>query len=286
MSQQAFLERMSSVKDTTPSERKLVRYLEKEYPTLAFDNLESLGAKAGVGKSTVSRFIARLGYPNFRTFLQEVRQEMATGLNTPIKRYAARSKKPAPAETLLRNQFEAVGESLGKTLDRIGMADFSRALDLVCDETRPLYLMASSSSAHLLGYFATLADYMRPGVIRLNSDAPVIARQAAVLDPSAVLMAMAHGRYATVTSKVMQHFHERGHETILITNSYSAPPLVFATVPLVVCSEDGNMFQSRCAAIAVLETLIEGMSEKFGPGIPERYAAINGLLRHLDVYPQ
>jgi Transcriptional regulators len=203
---------------------------------------------------------------------------------TPIVRYTRRGKKSLSAEEVLHDHMAAVTVNIQKTMAVLRTEAFSRALDLLCDEKRHLYLLGTSLAMHLLGYFSVLTRYMRSNFTLLTGDTANIAHQTATISEDAVLFALSYKRYANVTQTVMQHFHESGHEVIFLTDSYSAPGLQYASVPMVVDTGGHNMFNTRCSAIAVLEALINGMSVRYENTVPERYDAIGTMLRRLNVY--
>ncbi len=284
MKKQALLERIAGIQNLTASERKLARYFEQEFAALPFENIESLSKKSGVSKSSISRFATRLGYANFRTFLQEIRQNAANGLDSPLKRHALRVKKSDPVEALLHRHLQSVRTNLRLTLEQIKPGNFTRALELLCDENRRLFLVGCGGSGFLMGYCAMFMSYIRNNLTLLDGDSPDIAYRVARRKGNAVFLVMTTQRYANLSSTILRYAHERGHETILLTDSYSAPGLQYATVPLVVQIEGGGMFRTRGPALAVLEALISGMSARFGSEAPERLAAIEELNRLLGSY--
>ena len=283
MNRQALLDRLGKLPSYTASERTLARYFEREYLSLSTETIESLSEKTGVSKASISRFVTRLGYPNFRAFLHAQWQEGQ--VETPIRRYARRAKKATPAEALLDEHLTVVANNLVRTREKIRPEAFAEALDLLCDEERHLFVLGSAASAHLLGYFSVLLRYMRGNVTLLGGDGSAVAHDVARMEPSAVLFAMTTMRYANRTTALLRHFFERGHPTILVTDSYAAPCIAWATVPLVMHAEGPNMFNTRCSALAILEALIAGMSTRLETTVPERYEAIDELLRLMDVYP-
>lgn len=285
MKQRPFLDRLAGLSDLTPSEKKLARHFEQEYPSLAFDNLASLSGKVKVGKSTVSRFIARLGYKDFHVFLRELRDEVAGNLDNPLKRHAQRLKSGnADADSHLHTHLEEVRLNLQQTTERIRQADFTKALNLLCDEKKHLYMIGCASAEPLVSYFYLLISYMRGGITLLDGNAPTIAHRLAELGENAMLFAMAFNRYPTITSSMLRYFKERGSQVVLLTDRHTCPMLNSATVPLIVHAEGAGMFKTRCSAMAVMEALLAAMAPRFEKNIPERYTAMRDVMQHLNVY--
>lgn len=285
MQEPSFLGRLAALDSLTPSEKRLARHFEQEYPGLALDNLASLSAKAQVSKSTVSRFITRLGYKDFHVFLRELRKELADNLDNPLKRHTRRVKKNRPgAETHLHEHLEEVRLNLQQTTERIRQEEFARALDLLGDERRPLYMIGCASAEFLVSYFYLLTRYLRGNTTLLDGNAPTIAHRLGQLDSECVLFAMSFNRYPTITAAVLRHFRNKGSQVVLLTDRHTSPMLLSATVPLIVHAEGAAMFKTRCSALAVMEALLTGMVSRFESNIPGRYAVMNEIMRELNVY--
>ncbi len=62
--------------------------LERDAAQLAFVNLAQLSARASVGKTTVTRFLRKLGYASFPDFTRHMRMETLELLKaSPIQDY-------------------------------------------------------------------------------------------------------------------------------------------------------------------------------------------------------
>ncbi len=286
MPHRPFLDRLAGLASLTPNEKKLARHFEKEYPALAFDNLASLSAKVGVGKSTVSRFIARLGYKDFHVFLRELRGEVAGNLDNPLKRHA-KLKVPGDAavpETYLHTHLEEVRINLQQTEERIRRTEFGKTLDLLCDETKHLYMLGCASAEPVVTYFYLLLRYLRGSVTLLDGNSPTLAHRMDDVSGKSVLFAMAFNRYPTLTASMLRYFKDKGSEVVLLTDRHTCPMLSAATVPLIVHAEGHGMFKTRCSAMAVMEALLAAMTPRLEHNIPKRYVAMRDVMRHLNVY--
>jgi len=67
------ISKLDNLDTLTPSERKLLAYLQANLQTLAFENGASLAGKSGVSPNTVSRFLRRLGYKGLKSLKEELR---------------------------------------------------------------------------------------------------------------------------------------------------------------------------------------------------------------------
>ena len=285
MQKELFLERLAGLGKLTPNEKKLAALFEREYHALAFDNLEGVSAKADVSKSAVSRFIARLGYASFHVFIRELREEVAESLDSPIKRHEKRlASGQMDEKSILATHLEEAGANLRETAARLREEDFARALELLCDIERPLYLIGCATAEHMVTYFYLLMRYIRGNVTLLNGNAATIAHRMEAIDKKAMLFAMGFSRYPVLTANLVRFFRHKGSEVILLTDRHTCPMLAEATLPLIVHAEGSGMFKTRCSAVAVMEALLSGMAQRLPEHVSERYSVMRDVSNHLNIF--
>jgi DNA-binding MurR/RpiR family transcriptional regulator len=282
------MQRLSQVTETTPSEKKLLEIFRREYPQLAFDNITELSAKAGVGKATVTRFVQRLGYMSFYDFSRTLREEVVQHIDAPLQRLSRMRREAARASQETQDVFTAAIDSAISNLQRTRAlhagAQFAKAVDLLADESRPLFLMGAASAEGLISYFYLLLNYFRANVTVLNGNVSTIVHRIVKVSPDAVLLTLSYDRYPKITLNTMQVFHQAGCESILITERRTGPLLAFSTVPIVVDAEGPGVFRSRCAAILALEALLVGLTHRCGDRLASRLESMTRLFSDFDVY--
>lgn len=280
-----FLSRLSKAGKLTAREGVLSAYFEKSYPQIAFDNLEKISMLCGVSKATVTRFVRRLGYDDFRDFSRALKDEISQNFDSPLDRQALagdKSKTDTPGD-LLRRHLNLGQFNLQRTLDQIDDAAFAAILALVSDPERPLFLMSAATGRMLLGYFYLLAKYQRPNV-RLLAGTDRLAHDLIDATPSSVLLATSFDRYPTSVMATMRYFHQIGAETVLLTNRRSSPLLRYAKHALFVHTEAEALFKSRASMLIVLEAIVSGMGMADVPQKSARLNEMEKLFRELGVY--
>lgn len=281
------LHRLAQLDDMTPSEKKLASLFRREYPQLAFDNLTDIGAKADVGKATVTRFVQRLGYLNFYEFSKILRDEVASHMDLPLRRMnrmAEREMSDSDPDELFSRYLDTAIANLQRTKEMHSADTFRKAVDLLSDTSRTLFLMGAVSAEGLMSYFYILLSYFRDNVILLNGNASILGHRITRISPDDVLMAFSYDRYPKITGTTMRVFREAGCETILLTERRSSPLLKHATVPVFVDAEGPEMFKSRCAGIATLEALLAALTPRFAHVVPRRLESMTRLFTEFDVY--
>lgn len=286
MPKPVLMQRLAQLEDLTPSEKKLADLFRKEYPQLAFDNLTDIGAKAEVGKATVTRFVQRLGYISFYDFSRALRDEVVQHMDSPLNRLSRMNREapPTPPADLFTEYLDNAILTLQRTREQHSGEMFAKAVDLVADTSRPLFLMGAASAEGLLSYFSLLLCYFRDDVTLLNGNVSTVVHRIVKMNPKAVLLTFSYDRYPKITQNAMRVFHQAGCESILITERRSSPLLRFATVPIMVDAEGPNMFKSRCAGIAALEALLAALTPRFADRVTRRLESMTRLFSEFDVY--
>lgn len=280
------LQRLSQLDDLTPSERKLASLFQREYPQLAFDNLTDIGAKAGVGKATVTRFVQRLGYLSFYEFSKTLRAEVMQHMDTPLQRFTQMNQKAPPADPdqIFIQYLDSAIANLQRTRELHSGKNFATAVDLLADTSRPLFLMGAVSAEGLMSYFSLLLSYLRDNVVLLNGNVSTIAHRITRLQPEAVLLTFSYDRYPKITGTTMRVFRQAGCQTVLVTERRSSPLLRHTTVPIFVEAEGPGMFKSRCAGIAAMEALLAALTPRVSGKITGRLESMTRLFSEFDVY--
>lgn len=278
MGDETLLQRIRTLGRLTVSEAKIAAHLEKEYRYLAFETIQSLSAKAGVGMATMGRFINRLGYESFAAFMDGIKKELFARLDTPIEQYTVRKKAggEAKADPLAR-QIEYTIRNLKEMQARISPDDIDRAANLIAEAKGTLYIMGAATSQGLAYFFHMLAMYIKERVVLLDANPSVLAHRLIDISENDLLVAIMHHRFSSQTVEAARWFRKRGGSLILVSDREFTPVSDVATIQLVACSDSPAMFNSRCGTLVILETLIAATIPLMEKQVYERFATFEEL---------
>ena len=285
MQEETLLIRLSKTGSRTKHENTLALHFENTYPQIAFSNLEDISRQTATSKSTVTRFIQRLGYRDFKSFSRALKDEVTQNFDLPLER-SVKQKKEVPnegASSILQKHLRLGILNLQRTLEHVDEETFLKIADLLSDEQRPLYLMAAATGRQLLNYFYLLTKYQRSGV-HILSGTDRLAHDVIDATPSSVLLATNFDRHPRSVMAVLKHFHDLGAETILISNRRSTPLLRYAKHALFVHSESETIFKSRGAMLVMLEALVEALGERLKTHNTSRFLNMEKLFKEFGVY--
>lgn len=282
------LERVARLERLSAAERRLAGVFERDAHQVAFMNLVGTAEKAGVSTATVTRFVRKLGYAGFPAFMKALREEVADTLDSPISHYirtAHWEKEAAESASFLRTHFESVVGNLHRSMASVNPAMFDRAVDLLADTRRPVYVTGAGAAQALASYFTFLAQYFRDDVRLLEPNVGSLGQQLVGVRPRAVLVCIAYHRCSKISMQVMELFQRFGGSVILVTDRSVNPLIRLADAPLVVHSDGGaGMFSSRAAGLALLEALLAALMPRQQNAIPGRFERMEEVFSAIDAF--
>jgi DNA-binding MurR/RpiR family transcriptional regulator len=276
--------KIRSLDRLTPGETKIADFICRQYPEVAFDNVTSISQKAGVSKATVVRFIKKLGYDGFTRFRDSLRADMMEAYASPKQRFTLLKQQLDGDRDLLGQNITVIMKNLQQALARIDRALFDRIARLISTADRPLFVVGQRTSYGLAYMFHTLLGYVRPHTTFLEMQPAMLPDVLADIGPDDMLFAISFRRYARTTCQVARHFANQGATVMAMVDSEFSPLAEFATHQLVVPSEGLSMFRSRCAAIAVLESLAIAALQFCDGAKMDRSASMEALFDEFGVY--
>lgn len=282
---QTLLERLQRLEQLTPSERKIAGFFEANYPLTAFETIISLSEKVGVGKSTLGRFIIRLGYSGFADFIRRMQEEMLSRLETPIERYGRqRDHVSDRGEDQLDIHIARAVDDLRETGRRIKASQFRQAAEMMARGKGRLFVTGASTSQALADYFRLLASYIRPNVQLVEVNVGTMSHQLADITSEDVLFALTHQRFAKVTINICRWFAKKKAPIILLTDRQATPISDIAAVQLVSHAQAPLMFASRCSSFLILEALIAAMTVILDNEVNERFDAFDEIFSEFSPF--
>ncbi len=285
MAKNKLFDRIRNISKLTKSEAKIVSYLEKHYPLTAFETIVSISEKAGVGKATVGRFIVKLGYNGFSEFMDAMRRDVVTRLETPIEQYSHKKSALASTDTDFFHQHISFAiENFNETYARLDKEQFDRVAETLAKSPGKLYITGAATSQALANYFYLLVCYLRSDSVFIDCNVSTLAHKLADVSPEDTLFAITHYRFSAITEKIVRWFKEQGCTVILLADREVNPVSDIVDIQLVTRSESPLMFNSRCTSFLLLEALISAMTPLLDPQVFSRFESFDEFFTKLSVF--
>lgn len=261
--------------ELSASERKVARALLANYPAAGLGTAAELAHAAQVSAPTVIRCADRLGYSGHvglqRALLQEVGNEYGSPLRQMGDKGGRGTLDAAPA------MRASLTEIVSTTFDQLPRAEFDRLIALLSDESRPVRAIGGRFTRLAAEYLCAHLAMLRPGVqlLRLNT----VESQTQVIDieEGSVVVVFDVRRHSPETAAWTQAVAARNAVIVAVTDEWVSPVAHMADVVLPVCVESSSPFDSIVGVMALVESVIAGVTGALGERCTERLAAFEAM---------
>jgi DNA-binding MurR/RpiR family transcriptional regulator len=247
----------------SPSERRVARALLADYPSAGLRTAASLAKDAGVSAPSVVRFAAAIGLESFSALQSALRDELSLRSQGPLGRVQWQAEDGSNAEMLVRRATALAGDAVS-SLASIPPTEIDRAIDLLADSSRRLFLTGGRFSSALAQHLAINLEPIRPRV-RLVTD-PFGADMIRVVDLAArdIYLLIDFHRYQRSTVELARLAKRRGASIILITDRKLSPAASDADVVLPINVSAPSPFYTLSAGIMLVELLVIPVFHRLG----------------------
>lgn len=266
--------------DLSAGERKVGRALLSRYPTAGLETVAALAARAGVSAPTVVRFVGRLGFDGYPAFQAALMREVQDRLGSPVEQYAEPRQVPEGGD-LLPFVTHAYTARLQDSFRDLPPGEFERVLDLLVDLRHRVHVVGGRFSHVLADYLVAHLQWLRPDVHAVPVDE--FSRVALVGDAGArdLLVVFDFRRYDVAVLRLAQQMGAAGARVVVFSDPWLSPVAERAEVVLPMRVESPSPFDSLVPAMALVETVVTGVTERLeetGRARVERLEALGEVI--------
>lgn len=257
------------------SERKVARTILANYPIAGLETVAELAARAKVSPPTVVRCVSRLGFSGYPEFQKRLMREVHERLGSPLEQYGRADLRSGDGD--LARAARVYSGSIATTISEIPESEFAQAVALLADVTHPVRLIGGRFSHVLAEYLGAHLELLRPNVHVMGFEQ--MARLAAIADTHRgdVFAVFDYRRYDPQTVRFTQRVADRGARVVLFTDRWLSPAADVASIVLSADVEAPSPFDSLVPAMAVVETVVAGVTDRLGESGRDRVAAIEAM---------
>lgn len=276
-------ERIASARNLSKGESEVALWIERNYDDLPFANAAELAAGAGVSEMTVSRFVRRLGYENFKAFKASVNAEYrADGNGSGISR-AHRVAIPKTTKReladLLRRELDAIVE----VFELAESEQWQAALEVV-NTARHVNVTGFQGVKGMAMDFATRLKYARPGV-RFADGRSGNWSEIFIEEPAhSCLVLIEVVPYAHEAIKIADLCLRREIPLVIVTDRYDAWPRQYTPHTLTVATDTNAFLDSTAGMSALLGLFLNGITARRGEAARKRLNEMRRLAEHFDPF--
>nr|WP_159063813.1 MurR/RpiR family transcriptional regulator [Thaumasiovibrio occultus] len=267
------------------SETRVADFMVNHFEQLPYLGIEELARRCNASKTSVGRFVQNIGYPGFSRFKNAVVLHVRELQNVTPSQIASRLHNKSPEQSITCcGYLQELADSFDSIANTLNEEQFEQALSLMSDPSGGLFVFGPASSHGLATYFTMLSRYVRKDVQLLTPDVSLLPHHLLDMKPGDVLFVISYYRYSDLAVKLVEWFHRKGGKVILLTNNPINPYTPYTEVQLHIESRSSGVFQSRIAGFAVVEALVNALTERVGK--PERFEALETILADFDTFHQ
>ncbi len=235
-------------------QRRIAKYIEEHYDSVAFMTASKLGVTVGVSESTVVRFATEIGYSGYPA-LQQAIQEMIRNRLTTVQRLENTSRN-VPLDRLLDAVLEQDVDLIRRTAETVSHEAFYSAADALT-KARRVYVVGAGSSAALAAFLTHYLSLIYESVRQLDATSEAqILQQLVHIGPQDALIAISFPRYSKKVVTALRHASNTGASVVAITDSEFSPIAKHAEHVLLAKSDMVSFVDSIVAPMALINALI------------------------------
>ncbi len=277
------LERLAKASNLSRAESIVARWVETDLMDVPFDTAGELAKNAGVSEMTVTRFVRRLGYKNFKAFKGAINIDLRLDRNQTTALRQSRVAIPVTSQDELAAQLELEIEAIVEVYRLATTDQWQGALDVI-SQAAHVKICGFQGSMGLAMDFATRLKYARPGV-RFTSGtsgnwAEIFADQ---VEDSCVIM-VDTVPYAETSLKIAELCLRRGIPLVTVTDRYDPWPRQYTPHALSVSTVTKTFLDSTAGLSALLNLLLNGITAREGNAAKQRLKTMSVLGRHFAAY--
>lgn len=239
----------------TPSERRVAEVVMSQPQLVAFGTVVDLADAAGAGAATVVRLAAKLGFDGFTSLQQAVQADLANQLRPAAQRIREQGPTGSVAQHL---QLESA--NLTTTMAALDDTKVGEVVDLLADTTRRVRVVSGDGSNGVARQMVGDLSGLRDEVTLIDGNEVSVLRQASLVRPSDVVMAIDVRRYDRWLVDVVNSAHEAGCTIVAVTDSRLSPLASRSRHTLTVSAVGGGPFESHVGTLALCNLLVAAVA--------------------------
>jgi DNA-binding MurR/RpiR family transcriptional regulator len=154
----------------------------------------------------------------------------------------------------------------------------------LADAKRQIFIMGQRTSFGLAHQTWILLKYLRGGVNLIGGSAATIAEEIADATQKDALILISHRRYSDQTVTAAKIFSKMGASIIALVDADNNPYAKLAKIQMVIPTFGLSMFDSGCATLAFIESLILAVAQYREKKMYKRFESTEKLFKQFETF--
>ena len=259
----------------TSAERKVARVFLASYPIAGLETVAQLAQRAGASGPTVMRFVSKLGFDGYLEFQEALRREVQEKLTSSLAQYPETGAQDI--DGVLQRSVSVFRAELDKSFASISEAEFDAVVDLLANPRYSVWCTGGRFSQIFAFVLFAHLNMMRPGCRHVVA-APTPGWDELIdVDRRTVLVVFDYRRYQNSTIEFAKRAAEMGAQIVLFTDVWLSPVADVSKHVLTSTVRGPSPFDTMVPGLAVVESVIAGLSVKLGAQAKPRIEELERL---------
>ncbi|MEX3316958.1 MurR/RpiR family transcriptional regulator [Sulfitobacter sp. PS-8MA] len=276
-------DRIKTARNLSKAESEVALWVERNFDNLPFETAADLAVGAGVSEMTISRFVRRLGYKNFKAFKAAVHAEFRRPEADTKSQRSRRLALPAGTALELDEQLQLEVEAIKGVYQLATTDQWQAALDCA-QAAEHVNIVGLQAVKGMAMDFATRLKYVRPGVRFADGRSGSWSELFLETPQKSCVILIEVLPYAREAVKIAELCLRRDIPLIMVTDRYSAWPRQYTPHVLAVTTFTKAYLDSTAGLSALLGLFLNGITTRVGEPAAKRMREMRDLADHFDPF--
>ncbi len=256
------------------ADRAIANYILANYATLAFETALTLARKAGVSEITIGRFSRKLGFANFKTLKNHLRDSSDQGFPWLIGNQLAQFVDAA--DQAGKGSIQREVRSIVEVYQLAGEPHWAAAAELLA-RSRTVLIAGFQTERGIAMLLANHLQFMRDGVRLVDLTAGNYADVFASDEDDRCLVVIDIRRYSRQSFLIAEQASQRGIALIVLTDLFCDWARRFTPHVLAVPTQTGMFWSSPVALVCAVNLMVNSVIRRIGTRVERRLETLTQL---------
>ncbi|OEH92476.1 MurR/RpiR family transcriptional regulator [Bacillus solimangrovi] len=282
MTKQDVYERILSKRDEmSKSHKKIASFLIKNSDSAPFLTASKLAKQVEVGEATIIRFAVFLGYKGYPDLQRHLQEDLKTKW-TSAERFEQTTNVNENEKHVWKEVLSDDLSNIKETLRGIDEYVFTEAIQALVQAER-IYIIAYRSAQSLGIFLEFYLDLVLQNT-KLIQQSDGVSEHLLDITERDLVIGIGFSRYTKRTVDVLKYAHEKGAQTIVITDHSMSPLAPFGNYQLYTATSINSFIDSFTAPLSIINALITGVTRSKQQKVKERLIELELLWDKFDVF--
>ncbi|KPU42388.1 HTH-type transcriptional regulator MurR [Oxobacter pfennigii] len=274
-----FLDLNTQIDDMTGSQKKIADFISKNHARLAYLTEKEIAEELKISPATISRFWRTIGFSNSKEFKKYLKEKMTT---TPANKLEDILNKTGKGN-LTEEIFHLASSYLNETLLHLDTEQFKKAVSAITG-ARNIYVYGSGSCECLVDLFQFRLNRLGLDIKKIAKSGHEIFESLVNIDCQDVIVIFGFVNILPEVRVLLDFAGQKICTTLLITDLLVSEMIEKSNIVLYTARGELWEFHSMVAPIALLESLIVGVSRKNEKESLCKLDELHKLRKHYEEY--